>query len=75
MFPAGDGKWEPYKVREVRKATALANNGAEIEMTGTYGEGKTEDEEAEFEEDLDSDEGAVYPLTGMLILKLGNDGS
>jgi hypothetical protein len=68
MFSAGDGKWEPYKIREVKKATAPApapaTNG-DVEMGGT-GEEK-EDEEPEFEEDLESDEGAVYPLTSKLV--------
>jgi len=63
MFSAGDGKWEPYKIREVKKASAPApaTNG-DVEMGGTSEE--KEDEEPEFEEDLESDEGAVYPLTG-----------
>lgn len=69
MFPAGDGKWEPYKIREVKKVTATAQvtNGADVEMSEAVSEDKLAEEEQEFEEDLDSDEGAVYPLTGMFI--------
>ncbi|OBT69168.1 hypothetical protein VE03_01970 [Pseudogymnoascus sp. 23342-1-I1] len=66
MFPAGEGKWEPYKINEVKKATPpAAANGGEVTMGGTGEEEKKEDNEAEpeFEEDLESDEGAVYPLT------------
>ncbi|KFY85026.1 hypothetical protein V500_08777 [Pseudogymnoascus sp. VKM F-4518 (FW-2643)] len=65
MFPAGEGKWEPYKINEVKKATPPVANGAEVTMGGTGEEEKKEDNEPEpeFEEDLESDEGAVYPLT------------
>ncbi|KFY21785.1 hypothetical protein V493_07135 [Pseudogymnoascus sp. VKM F-4281 (FW-2241)] len=65
MFPAGEGKWEPYKINEVKKATPPAANGGEVTMGGTSEEDKKEDNEPEpeFEEDLESDEGAVYPLT------------
>ncbi|KFY30083.1 hypothetical protein V494_08277, partial [Pseudogymnoascus sp. VKM F-4513 (FW-928)] len=64
MFPAGEGKWEPYKINEVKKVTPPAANGAEVTMGGTGEEEKKEEEnEPEFEEDLESDEGAVYPLT------------
>ncbi|KFZ12593.1 hypothetical protein V502_07026 [Pseudogymnoascus sp. VKM F-4520 (FW-2644)] len=65
MFPAGEGKWEPYKINEVKKATPPAANGAEVTMDGTGDEEKKEDNEPEpeFEEDLESNEGAVYPLT------------
>lgn len=68
MFPAGEGKWEPYKINEVKKATPPAANGGEVTMGGTGEEEKKEEDneaEPEFEEDLESDEGAVYPLTGM----------
>lgn len=63
MFPAEDGKtWEPYKIRPIKKQ---AGTNGDVEMGGT-GEVKNddEDEEAQFEEDLESDEGAVYPLGG-----------
>ncbi|KFY56288.1 hypothetical protein V496_06733 [Pseudogymnoascus sp. VKM F-4515 (FW-2607)] len=65
MFPAGEGKWEPYKINEVKKATPPVANGGEVTMGGTGEEEKKEDNEPEpeFEEDLESDEGAVYPLT------------
>ncbi|OBT88083.1 hypothetical protein VE02_03644 [Pseudogymnoascus sp. 03VT05] len=64
MFPAGEGKWEPYKINEVKKATPPAANGGEVTMGGTGEEEKEDNEpEPEFEEDLESDEGAVYPLT------------
>lgn len=68
MFPAEDGKtWEPYKIKPVKKAPAP--NSADVEMGGT-GEAEAkqiedkEEIEEEFEEDPESDEGAVYPLTG-----------
>ena len=67
MFPAGDGKWEPYKINEIKKAIPAATNGTEVAMSGTGAEEKKSDDEVEFEEDLDSDEGAVYPLTGMFL--------
>jgi actin-related protein 9 len=62
MFQAPDGKtWEPYKIRQVKKPVV---NGADVEMGGTEGENKkVDDEEPEFEEDIESDEDAVYPLT------------
>jgi hypothetical protein len=68
MFPSGDGKtWEPYKTRQVKKQPA-PSNGADVEMGGTEEAPKKEDEdEAEYEEDMESDEGAVYPLTGGFI--------
>lgn len=66
MFLTEDGKtWEPYKIRPIKKT--IIPNGADTEMGGTDGEAKKDnDEEVEFEEDIESDEGAVYPLTGML---------
>jgi actin-related protein 9 len=74
MFPAEDGKWEPYKVRPVRKPAAaappVATNGTDVEMGGTDAPPKAEvndDDEPEYEEDLESDEGAVYPLTGTFL--------
>lgn len=65
MFPSGDGKtWEPYKIRQIKKQPP-PSNGADVEMGGTEEAPKKEDEdEAEYEEDMESDEGAVYPLTG-----------
>lgn len=69
MFPAGHGKWEPYKVRKVNKPTknteALFGDG-DVAMgdADTKKESKEEDEESEYEEDLEGDEGAVYPLKG-----------
>jgi hypothetical protein len=65
MFPSGDGKtWEPYKIRQIKKPAAPS--GGDVVMGGTEAPPKNDDEdEAEYEEDMDSDEGAVYPLTGM----------
>jgi hypothetical protein len=65
MFPTSDGKtWEPYKIRQVKKPPPI--NGADVEMGGTEEVAKKDDEdEAEFEEDVESDEGAVWPLTGL----------
>jgi hypothetical protein len=84
MFPAPEGKWEPFKIREVRKngvGAAGGGAGGDVEMGGTdggekkdgdaeggvAGEGgqKRDDEEPEYEEDFESDEGAVWPLVGM----------
>lgn len=68
MFPAGDGKWEPYKINEIKKAAAAVTNGADTTMNEAGAEEKKDDDdEAEFEEDLESEEGAVYPLTGMAL--------
>lgn len=50
-----EGKWEPNKVR--RKPRANGTNGI---SDATNGE---DEEEAEYEEDLVSDEGAVWPIT------------
>ena len=70
MFPSGDGKtWEPYKIRQVKKQPA-PSNGTDVEMGGTEEQPKNGDEdedEAEYEEDVESDEGAVYPLTGRFV--------
>jgi actin-related protein 9 len=67
MFPSGDGKtWEPYKIRQVKKSART--HGQDTEMGGTDAPPKEDEEdEAEYEEDVDSDEGAVYPLTGSSI--------
>lgn len=65
MFPAGDGKWEPYKVRRVnkpKKSTGGQNGDGDVTMGDA--DTKEEDEESEYEEDLTSDDGAVYPLKG-----------
>lgn len=73
MFPAGEGKWEPVKVRKILKpkknAAPKTNEDSDVTMEGI--EGKTleehkeeEDEESEYEEDPESEEGAVYPLKG-----------
>ncbi len=64
MFPSGDGKtWEPYKIRQITKQPA-PSNGADVEMGGTEEVLRKEDnDEPEYEEDMESDEGAVYPLT------------
>ncbi|ELR09697.1 Actin-like protein arp9 (SWI/SNF complex component arp9) [Pseudogymnoascus destructans] len=77
MFPAGEGKWEPYKINEAKKATPPAANGGEVTMGGTGEEETGEEEkkednelEPEFEEDLESDEGAVYPLTEGIITNM-----
>jgi hypothetical protein len=69
MFPSGDGKtWEPYKIRQIKKQPPPQSSGADVEMSGIEGAPKKEDEdEAEYEEDMESDEGAVYPLTGRCI--------
>ena len=68
MFPAGHGKWEPYKVRKVNKPKKNpdAPFGEDVAMGDVGGkkESKEEDEESEYEEDSESDEGAVYPLKG-----------
>lgn len=58
MFPADkEGQWEPYKIRE-KKKTVSSDGDVEMDVTG-------ESSEPVYEEDLDSDEGAVYPLAGM----------
>lgn len=58
MFPAEkEGEWEPYKIREKKKPVS---GDGDVEMGGT-----AESNEPVYEEDLDSDEGAVYPLVGM----------
>lgn len=66
MFPAEDGKWEPYKVRKVekKKAEKPASNG-DVEMNGQDVKKDDNDgDESEYEEDLESDDGAVYPIVG-----------
>jgi hypothetical protein len=65
MFPAEDGKtWEPYKIRPIKKTVAA--NDADVEMGGVTGGEPQKDKggDPEYEEDLESDEGAVYPLQG-----------
>lgn len=71
MFPAGDAKWEPYKVRKVnkpKKNNEVEKGNGDVDMDGADNgqKPKDEDEESEYEEDLESDEGAVYPLKGKL---------
>jgi actin-related protein 9 len=65
MFPSDDGKtWEPYKIRQIKKSATT--NGVDVEMGGTEAPPKNDEEdENEYEEDVESDEGAVYPLSGM----------
>ena len=63
MFPAGEGKWEPVKVRKVNKPKPKTGGG-DVTMEGTNVEPKEEDEDSEYEEDPESEEGAVYPLKG-----------
>lgn len=64
MFPSDDGKtWEPYKIRQVKKSVTA--NGEDVKMGGTEAPSKNDEEdENEYEEDVESDEGAVYPLSG-----------
>jgi actin-related protein 9 len=65
MFPAEDGKtWEPYKIRPIKKPAA--SNNVDVEISGVAeGDAKKDaGEEPEYEEDPESDEGAVYPLQG-----------
>ena len=74
------GEWEPYKIREkiirrnVANGSKLTENGTkeDIEMgdagsrTGKEADdgGAQEEDEVVYEEDPNSDEGAVYPLEG-----------
>ena len=73
MFPGEkDGEWEPNKVRE--KSTPRLSNGVhskpdvEMQEVGADGEEKPAAEEVEaevsYEEDLATDEGAVWPMRG-----------
>ena len=71
MFPAGEGKWEPFKVRKVNKpkkntAAQTAGGDGDVAMEGMDTKKDTHegDEESEYEEDLGSDDGAVYPIKG-----------
>ena len=65
MFPSDDGKtWEPYKIRQIKKP--VTTGGEDVEMGGTEAPQKNDEEdENAYEEDVESDEGAVYPLSGM----------
>lgn len=63
MFPAGEGKWEPVKVRKMNKPKPKTGDG-DVTMAGTDDGPKEEDEDSEYEEDPQSEEGAVYPLKG-----------
>lgn len=66
MFPAEDeGEWEPYKVRR-RQGTekpAQAQNGhpESVEASNTIG---NDAEEILYDEDRESEEGAVWPIQG-----------
>lgn len=70
MFPAGEGKWEPVKVRKIVKAKKIAPAAdGDVTMGGAGDKPQDqkkedEDEESEYEEDSESEEGAVYPLKG-----------
>lgn len=63
MFPAPDGKtYEPYKVKvQTRKKE-------DVEMKEGDGEREEGDEEEEIVELPEDEEGAVFPLKGMLLL-------
>lgn len=71
MFPAEKkGEWEPVKVREKKVRKVSGADGAnskpdgDVTMTDADAETKLEDmeEETVYEEDLTTEEGAVYPL-------------
>ena len=65
MFPAEqEGEWEPLKVREKRGAKPRESNGtADVSMAVVDGQDPSlADDEILYEEDPNSDEGAVYPL-------------
>ena len=62
MFPAPDGKWEAVKIRPVTKAAELKNDAE-----GDAQPDVSIQEEPEFVQDPESDEDAVYPLTGRSI--------
>ena len=56
MFPAQqEGEWEPYKVRQRKKAPPPPESG---ENQGA----PAQDEEPEYFEDFTTDEGAVWPM-------------
>lgn len=60
MFPGEkDGEWEPYKVRRKDKPHANGSIAGDANGTNT---GATADDEAEYEEDFVSEEGAVWPM-------------
>lgn len=62
MFPAEkEGEWEAYKIKPFKKPVS---NDGDVEMGGTS---NGDSNEPLYEEHLDSDEGAVYPLVGMLL--------
>lgn len=65
MFPAErEGEWEPFKVRERRGGKPRESNGtADVTMAEADGQDHSlADDEISYEEDPNSDEGAVYPL-------------
>ncbi|KAI9886845.1 MAG: Actin-like protein arp9 (SWI/SNF complex component arp9) [Watsoniomyces obsoletus] len=64
--PAGSG-WEPHKVREKRVPKPTSNGTTGDVATGAHkksdeANGDVEEFEIEYEEDTESDEGAVYPI-------------
>ena len=76
MFPAETkGEWEPMKVRERRGPKSHAPKEAngqqdgDIKMEDANGMADGHEEEAVFEEDPTSDEGAVYPIQGGRIVE------
>ena len=73
MFPASEtGEWEPNKVRKKRRTSILnpdqSTNGnpnevqAQEQTNGTERKGTEDTGQDEYEEDLLSDEGAVWPI-------------
>lgn len=65
MFPAEkEGEWEPFKVREKRGGKPRESNGtADVTMVEADGQDPSlTDDETLYEEDPNSDEGAIYPL-------------
>jgi hypothetical protein len=66
MFPAPDGKtFEPYKIRSRKKETVA--NGVDVEMADATDPSLEGNDGEELVEDPDDDEGAIYPLKGMLM--------
>lgn len=73
MFPAEkEGQWEPYKVR--RRAKPASTSNANADTTASTGDGgetaepkpattnEEEEDDAVYEEDVISEEGAVWPI-------------
>jgi actin-related protein 9 len=68
MFPSPDGKtYEPYKIRSRPKEVVA--NGADVDMADAPDPNLEEDDE-ELVEDIDDDEGAIYPLKGIWMRSL-----